>query len=128
MELLGGCLLALVDVDEIPQGIEVVFRGEELAPLDAEDFRDAKGFVGDPLVELQKLVQVVGRKKIPIDDFAPEFGLLRMVGDEAFLDGGIHAAVHASDPLHEAHGVPVQVVVDQPGGILEVQALGKNIR
>ena len=54
-------------------------------------------------------------------------GDLGMVGDQALLDLRVHAPVHAADALHQAHRVPVDVVVDHPGGVLEVQALGQDV-
>ena len=40
---------------------------------------------------------------------------------------GIHAPVHPADALHKAHRIPVDVVVDHPRGVLEVETLGENI-
>src|SRR5207302_4680028 len=50
-----------------------------------------------------------------------------MVGDDPRFDLGAHPAIYATDALHQAHGVPVQVIVDEPRGVLEVQAFGKDI-
>ena len=50
-----------------------------------------------------------------------------MVGDQSLLDLRVHAAIDTADALHEPHRVPVHVVVDQPGGVLEVQAFGQDI-
>src|SRR5579863_5121741 len=50
-----------------------------------------------------------------------------MVGYELLLDIRVHAPVNAADALHQAHGVPVDVVVDHPRGILQVQAFGENV-
>ena len=50
-----------------------------------------------------------------------------MVGNEARFDVGIHPAVHAANALHEAHRVPVQVVIDEPGSVLEIQPFGEHV-
>ncbi len=54
-------------------------------------------------------------------------GQLGMRGDDLRFGGGIHPAIDAADTLHEPDGIPVQVVIDQPRGVLEVQALGEDI-
>ena len=46
-----------------------------------------------------------------------------MVGHELCLDVGVEAAIDSTDALHEPDRVPVDVVVDEPGGVLEVQTL-----
>ena len=50
-----------------------------------------------------------------------------MVCDESLLHLRVHAPVHAADALHQAHRVPVDVVIDDPGGVLKVQAFGQDI-
>ena len=50
-----------------------------------------------------------------------------MVGEQAFLDLRVQAAIDAADALHQPHRVPVQVVVDQAGGVLKVQAFGQHV-
>ena len=89
--------------------------------------RDAQGLVGDALVEAEEVVQFVGRQEVPVGDRAAQRLLIGMVGDELFLDARVQAAVHAADPLHEADRVPVQVVVDEPGGVLKVEAFGEHV-
>ena len=78
-------------------------------------------------VKSQEYVEFVGRQEVPVGDRAAQRLLLGMVGDQLLLNRGIHAAVHAADALHEAHRVPVQVVIDQPRRVLEVQALGQHV-
>ncbi len=50
-----------------------------------------------------------------------------MVGDDAGLDLRVHAAIDAADALHQPHRVPVQVVVDDAGRVLKVQAFGQHV-
>src|SRR5579859_6172963 len=46
-------LVALVGVVELLQGLEVVFRGEELLALDAQSLRDAKRLVRNRRIKIQ---------------------------------------------------------------------------
>ena len=50
-----------------------------------------------------------------------------MVGDDAIFDLRVHAPINTADALHQTHGVPVDVVVDEAGAILEVEPLGEHI-
>ena len=78
-------------------------------------------------VEREDRVQLVGRQEVPEAHLAAGRRDLRVVGDQPLLDLGVHAPVHAADALHQADGVPVDVVVDHPRGVLEVQTLGENV-
>ena len=78
-------------------------------------------------VEREDRVQLVGRQEVPEAHLAARCGDLRMVGDEPLLDLGVHAPVDAADALHQAHRVPVDVVVDHPRGVLKVQAFGEDV-
>ena len=51
-----------------------------------------------------------------------------MVGHESRFDIGVEPAIHTANALHEPNRVPVQIVVDEPGGILQVQTFGKHVR
>lgn len=50
-----------------------------------------------------------------------------MVGQELRLCFRVHAAVDTADALHQPHRVPVQIVVDQARGVLQVQTFGKHV-
>ena len=50
-----------------------------------------------------------------------------MVGDHLRLDLRVQPPVHTADPLHQPDGIPVQVIVDQPGGVLKVQTFGEHV-
>lgn len=75
----------------------------------------------DSPVELEQVFQVVGRRKFQYSTL-PRRAPAQVIRDEQRLHGGVHAAVHTPDALHEADGVPVEVVIDEPGGVLKVQA------
>ena len=51
-----------------------------------------------------------------------------MIRDKLSLDVRIHAPIHTTDALHEPHRVPVNVVIDEPCGVLQVQTFRKNVR
>src|SRR5262245_61268495 len=50
-----------------------------------------------------------------------------MISDESLFDFRIHAPVYAADALHEAHGIPMDVVVNHPRGVLKVQTFGEDV-
>ncbi len=83
--------------------------------------------MGHPLVEAEDVVQFVGRQKVPQAYGAPHLCQFGVVSDHLGFDFGIEAAVHAADALHQAHRVPVQVVVDDAGGVLQVEPLGEYV-
>ena len=53
---------------------------------------------------------------------APEMEDIVRKMHEPFLDLRVHTPVYTTDALHQANRVPVNVVVDHPGGVLKVQA------
>ena len=112
---------------EFLECVEVVLGSQELLAFDPERFRDQEGLLGDLGIEREDGVQLIGRKKIPEAHLATGGSEFRMVGDEPSLHLGVHAPVHATNALHEAHRVPVDVVVDHARGVLEVQAFGEDV-
>ena len=127
MHLFGGGGRALVGLVELFEGVVIVLGRQQLAPFDAKGLGNAQCFVSHPLVEAEDAVQLVGRQKVPQVHGAPHLGQFRMVGDHPRFDFGVEAAVHATDALHQPHRVPVQVIVDDAGGVLQVEALGEHI-
>ena len=128
VRVLHGRARALVGMMELLQRRVVVLGREKLPALDAEGLGDEERLLRDLRVEREDLVQLLGREKVPEPDLAARGGRLGMVGNKPFFDLGIHAPVHPADALHEAHWVPVDVVVDHPRGVLEVQSLGEDVR
>ena len=120
-------LRALVGVVELLERLVVVLGREELLALDAERLRDQQGLLRNLRVEREDLVQLVRRQEVPEAHLAAGRCHFRVVGDEPLLDLRIHAPVHTADALHEAHRVPVDVVVDHPRGVLEVQTFGQDV-
>ena len=51
-----------------------------------------------------------------------------MVSHQLLLHLGVHAPVHAPNALHQAHRIPVDVVINHARCILQVQAFGQHIR
>ena len=90
-------------------------------------FEISRVFLGDLGVEREDRVQLVGRQEVPEAHLAAGGRDLRVVGDEPLLDLGVHAPVDAADALHQAHRVPVDVVVDHPRGVLEVEAFREDV-
>ena len=127
VHVLHGRTRALVGVVELLQRRVIVLGREELLALDAEGLGDKERLLRDLRVEREDLVQFLGREKVPEPDLAAGGGGLGIVGDKPLLDLGIHAPVHPADALHEAHRVPVDVVVDHPRSVLKVETLGEDI-
>ena len=50
-----------------------------------------------------------------------------MVGHYPLFDFRVQTAIDTTDALHEPNGVPVQVVVDHPRRVLEVQTFGQHV-
>ena len=120
--LFRGGLLSFELLVDLLDGIEVVFRMEQLAALNAEGFGNDEGLAVHPVVEAQQGLEFLGREGVPVDDGfsgALEVGMSR---EKAFFDVRIHPAVHPPDALHEADGIPVEVEVDEAVGVLEVEA------
>jgi hypothetical protein len=109
------------------QGFKVVFGPQQFLAFDAQRSGDEQGFVGDLLVQVQQLVQLAGGQKVPVLHGATDGFDIGVVLDELLLGLGVHAPVHPANALHQTHGVPVQVVVDEARGVLQVQAFTEHV-
>ena len=118
---------ALVGVIELLERGEVVLGSQKLLSLDPERLRDQQRLLRDLGVEREDRVQLVWRQEVPEAHRPAGAGDLHVVSDQPLLDLRIHAPVHAADALHQTHRVPVDVVVDHPRCVLEVQALGQDV-
>ena len=110
--------------------------------LEAEGEVDGEGLVGDALAELELLLELIGQQEVDRGGGGPGVvmppiarGGHTELGGEGLevgegrhvLDVGLEAAVDAAGALDHAHRVPVHVVVDDLGGVLEVDALGEHV-
>lgn len=127
-QFFGGGLLTLELFVNFLDRVEVVLGVEQFAALDAERLGDDERLFVDPVVEVQQGFQFVRRQEVPIHDGLAFGAQMRMGVQQPLLDVGTAAAVHAADALHKADGIPVQVEVDEPVGVLKVQPLGKDVR
>ncbi len=127
VHVLDRGLGTLVGVIELPESVEVVFGRQKLPAFDPERLRDQQRLLRDLGVEREDRVQLVWRQEVPVAHRPAGAGDFRVVGDQPLLDLRIHAPVHAADALHQPHRVPVDVVVDHPRCVLEVQALGEDV-
>ena len=105
-------------------GVVGVVGAQHLAALDAESAGDQQRLALDLLGHLQDALDLVWGQEVSEPHRIPIGGRAGMVFGEASFNVGAHAAVDAADALHDPHRVPVQVVVDQAGGVLKVEALG----
>ena len=119
--------LAFVGVVKVPQGFEFIVRAQQLAGFNAQRFGDQQGLFGDLFVEAQQLIQLARRQEVPVFDGAANGFDIGVVFDQFLFDFGVHAPVHPTNALHQSHGVPVQVVVDEARGVLQVQAFTEHI-
>lgn len=114
--------LALVRVYEIAKRFEVVVGFQQLLSFDAEGARDPQRLVTDSAVEAQEVVQFIGRKEVPEGYRSANALLVGMIREEALFGFFVHSPINAPNALHQSHGIPVEVVVDQAGSVLKVQA------
>ena len=121
----GG--LAFIAVVKVLQGGKVVFWPQKLFAFNAQCPGNEQCFAGHFFVQVEQLVQFTGWQEIPVFHRATDVFHIGMVLDQFFLNLGVHAPVHAANTLHQAHRVPVQVVVDQARGVLQVQAFTEHI-
>ena len=128
MEVLHRGARPLVDVVELLQCRVVVLGGQKLLALDAERLRDQERLAGHGLVQREDLVELSRGEEVPEADFPPGVLEFRVIRTESFLGLRIHPAVDTADALHEPNGVPADVVVDEAGGVLEVQAFREDVR
>src|SRR3990172_2192903 len=105
----------------------VVLWREKLPALDTKRLRDEKGLLRNPGVEGQDYVQLIGWEEVPESHLSAEGFDLRVIGHKALLNCRIHTPVHTADPLHEAYRVPVDVVIDHPAGILQVETFRQHV-
>ncbi len=111
-------------VYEVAERFEVIVGLQKLLSFDSEGARDPQRLVADSAVQSQEIIKFIGRKEVPERDRSTNVLLGRMVRKDALFGFFVHSPINTTNALHESDGVPVQVVVDQAGGVLEVQAFG----
>ena len=117
---IGGCF-AFVRMIEIAQGLVVVLGCKEFTTFNTQSLGDLQGLMGHPTIEPEQRFQFIRWQEVPEGNFPPQAFLVGMVGDDLGFDVRIHAAIDTADPLHESDRIPMQVVIDQPRSVLQVE-------
>src|SRR6266566_3992261 len=112
MHILSRCLGSFVAVIELLQSLEVIVRSQQLLAFNAEGARDTQSFMTDAAVESQERIQLIRREEVPVSDRAADAFLIGMILEYFSFNVSVHAAVNAANALHQAHRVPVQIIVN----------------